>query len=179
MGTRSAEAAELSFDNVRVHKSKLLGEKEGTLGAGVIGTLQGGRILFGGRCVGIAEAVFDMALQHAKDRVQFGQPIGKFQGISFKLARMATEIEAARHLAYWVAWKFDQKMPCMKEASMVKLFASEMVQRAVWDATQILGGGGYMREHPVERFYRDARLMTLTEGTSEVQQIVIAGELGL
>ncbi|MDP2659178.1 MAG: acyl-CoA dehydrogenase family protein [Dehalococcoidia bacterium] len=178
MGTRSAEAAELSFDNVRVPRSKLIGEKEGGFGS-IIGTLQGGRILFGGRCVGITEAVFNMALPYAKQRVQFGKPIGKFQAIAFKLARMATELEVARSMTYRVAWMYDQKIPCMKEASMIKLFASEMAQRATWEAMQILGGTGYMREHPVERFFRDARLMTMTEGTSEVQQIVIASELGL
>ncbi|MDO8691942.1 MAG: acyl-CoA dehydrogenase family protein, partial [Dehalococcoidia bacterium] len=178
MGTRSAEAAELSFDNVRVPRSKLIGEKEGGFGS-IIGTLQGGRILFGGRCVGITEAVFNMALPYAKQRVQFGKPIGKFQAIAFKLARMAMELEVARSMTYRVAWMYDQKMPCMKEASMIKLFASEMAQRATWEAMQILGGTGYMREHPVERFFRDARLMTMTEGTSEVQQIVIASELGL
>ncbi len=178
MGTRSAEAAELSFDNVRVPKSQLLGEKEGGFGS-IVGTLQGGRILFGGRCVGITEAVFNMALDYAKQRVQFGKPIGKFQAIAFKLARMATELEVARSMCYRVAWMYDQKIPCMKEASMTKLFASEMAQRATWEAMQIIGGTGYMREHPVERFFRDARLMTMTEGTSEVQQIVISGELGL
>jgi alkylation response protein AidB-like acyl-CoA dehydrogenase len=178
MGTRSAEAAELSFDNVRVPVSKLIGEREGGFSS-IIGTLHGGRILFGARCVGIAEVCFDMALEHAKTRVQFGRPIGKFQAIAFKLARMATEIEVSRAMTYRVAWMYDQKLPCMKEASMIKLFASEMVQRATWEAMQILGGGGYMREHPVERFFRDARLMTMTEGTSEVQQIVISSQLGL
>jgi len=178
MGTRSSETAELFFDNVRVPKSKLIGEEEGGFDS-IIATLHGGRILFGARCTGIAEAVFNMALDYAKQRVQFGKPIGKFQAIAFKLARMATELEVARAMTYRVGWMYDEKMPCMKEASMIKLFASEMVQRATWEAMQIIGGTGYMREHPVERFFRDARLLTLTEGTSEIQQIIISGELGL
>jgi len=178
MGTRSSETAELFFDNVRVPKEKLIGEQEGGFDS-IIATLHGGRILFGARCVGIAETVFSMALEHAKQRIQFGKPIGKFQAIAFKLARMATELEAARSMTYRVAWMYDQKMPCMKEASMLKLFASEMLQRTTWEAMQILGGTGYMREHPVERFFRDARLLTMTEGTSEIQQIIISGQLGL
>jgi len=178
MGTRSSETAELFFDNVHVPREKLIGEQEGGFDS-IIATLHGGRILFGARCIGIAEAVFNMALEHAKQRVQFGKPIGKFQAIAFKLARMATELEVTRSMTYRVAWMYDQKMPCMKEASMLKLYGSEMIQRATWESMQILGGGGYMREHPVERFFRDARLLTLTEGTSEIQQVIISGQLGL
>ncbi|MDO8690665.1 MAG: acyl-CoA dehydrogenase family protein, partial [Dehalococcoidia bacterium] len=178
MGTRSSETAELFFDNVRVPREKLIGEQEGGFDS-IIATLHGGRILFGARCIGIAEAVFSMALEYAKQRVQFGKPIGKFQAIAFKLARMATELEVTRSMTYRVAWMYDRKMPCMKEASMLKLYGSEMIQRATWEAMQILGGAGYMREHPVERFFRDARLLTLTEGTSEIQQVIISGQLGL
>lgn len=178
LGTHSGEAAELVFKNVRVPKEKLIGEKEEGFRT-IIATLQEGRILFGGRCLGIAEAAFNIALDYAKERVHFEKPLGKSQVTAFKLARMATELEVARAMTYRVAWIYDQKLPCMKEASMIKLFASEMAQRATWEALQILGCAGHVEGHPLERLFRDARLMTITEGTSEIQQLVIASQLGL
>ena len=109
---------------------------------------------------------------------QFGQPIAKFQAIKFKLARMAMEVETARTMMWRAAWLFDQGY-CMREAAMAKLFASEVAQRVTWEAIQIHGGYGYITEFPVERFWRDARLMTITEGTTEIQLTIIARELGL
>ncbi len=128
--------------------------------------------------VGVSQAALEAALKYAREREQFGQPIAKFQAIKFKLARMATEVETARTLMWRAAWLFDQGY-CMREAAMAKLFASEVAQRVTWEAVQIFGGYGYITEFPVERFWRDARLMTITEGTTEIQLTIIARELGL
>ncbi|MBI2849263.1 MAG: acyl-CoA dehydrogenase family protein [Chloroflexi bacterium] len=178
MGTHSADTGELVFDNCRIPSENLIGG-EGAGFDNIIATLHGGRILFGARALGVGQAVFDMALQYARERKQFGRPIGKFQAIQFKLASMATAIEATRSITYRVAWMYDRGLPSMKEASMAKLFGSEMAQRVTWEAMQIFGGAGYMRELPIERFFRDARLLAITEGTSEIQQVIIASELGL
>ena len=140
--------------------------------------LEGGRITHAARSVGIAQAALDAALHYAQQREQFGQPIAKFQAIKFKLARMAMEVETARTMMWRAAWLFDRGN-CMREAAMAKLYASEMVQRVTWEAIQIHGGYGYITEFPVERYWRDARLMTITEGTSEIQLMIIARELGV
>src|SRR5262245_32185919 len=178
LGHHTSETAVLAFENMRVPASALLGEVEGGFSQ-VTATLEGGRITHAARSVGVSQAALDAALPYAKDRRQFGQPIAKFQAIKFKLARMAMEVETARTMVWRAAWLFDRGVPCMREAAMAKLFASEVAQRVTWEALQIHGGYGYITEFPVERFFRDARLMTITEGTSEIQLTLIARELGL
>ncbi len=178
LGHHTSETAVLAFENMRVPVSALLGGTEGGF-AQVTGTLEGGRITHAARSVGVAQAALEAAIQYAGEREQFGQKIGKFQAIKFKLARMAMEVETARTMVWRAAWLFDREVACMKEAAMAKLFASEAAQHVTWEALQIHGGYGYITEFPVERFFRDARLMTITEGTSEIQLILIARELGL
>ena len=176
-GHHTSETAALTFEDMRVPASALLGGTEGGF-AQVTGTLEGGRITHAARSVGVSQAALEAALKYAREREQFGQPIAKFQAIKFKLARMAMEVEAARTMMWRAAWLFDQGR-CMREAAMAKLFASEVAQRVTWEAVQVFGGYGYITEFPVERFWRDARLMTITEGTSEIQLTIIARELGL
>ena len=177
-GHHTSETAALTFEDMQVPASALLGGVEGGF-AQVTGTLEGGRITHAARSVGVSQAALEAALAYAKEREQFGQAIAKFQAIRFKLARMAMEVETARTMLWRAAWLFDQGAPCMREAAMAKLFASEVAQSVTWEAMQIHGGYGYITEFPVERFWRDARLMTITEGTSEVQLILIAREIGL
>ncbi|MFN8543705.1 MAG: acyl-CoA dehydrogenase family protein [Candidatus Binatia bacterium] len=177
LGHHTSETAALAFEDMKVPAHALLGGVEGGFKQ-VTGTLEGGRITHAARSIGIGQAAFDTALQYAREREQFGQKIAKFQAIKFKLARMAMEVETARTMMWRAAWLFDQGA-CMREAAMAKLYASEMAQRVTWEAIQILGGYGYITEFPVERFWRDARLMTITEGTSEIQLTIIARELGL
>jgi len=162
---------------MQVPASALLGGVEGGFKQ-VTGTLEGGRVTHAARSVGVSQAALDAALKYAKEREQFGQPIAKFQAIKFKLARMAMDVETARTMMLRAAWLFEQG-PCMREAAMAKLFASEVAQRVTWEAVQVFGGYGYITEFPVERYWRDARLMTITEGTSEIQLTLIARELGL
>ncbi|KPL19259.1 MAG: acyl-CoA dehydrogenase, partial [Anaerolineae bacterium SM23_84] len=140
-------------------------------------TLDGGRISIGAMAVGLAQAALDQAVQYAKERVQFGQPIARFQAIQWMLADTATEIEAARLLIYRAAAMKDAGVRFTKEAAMAKLFASEAAERAAFKAIQIHGGYGYSREYPVERIYRDQRLCSIGEGTSEIQRLVIARQL--
>lgn len=178
LGLRGSHTAELIFENCRVPKENLLGEA----GNGFIGAmdiLDRGRTAIGAMSVGIARASFEDALDYAKQRQQFGRPIGKFQAIQWMLADMATEIDAARLLVFRAADMEDKKIRFTKEASMAKLFASEMAMRATVKGMQILGGYGYTREYPLERYYRDIKLCTIGEGTSEVQRMVIARQLGL
>ena len=137
------------------------------------------RIALGAGAVGLAGAAFDRGLQYAKERQQFSQPIGKFQGISFKVADMALEIELARLMVYKAAWLLERKEKFVKEAAMAKLFASEMANRVTHEAIQIHGGYGYAKEHPLERYYRDARLFEIFQGTSEILRVIIGGQLGL
>jgi alkylation response protein AidB-like acyl-CoA dehydrogenase len=177
MGLHSSDTRPLYFDNVRIPADHLLGSR----GEGFIQfmqTLDGGRISIGAMAVGIGQAAVDQSLKYAKERVQFGQSIAKFQAIQFKLADMATEIEMARLMVLRAAWLKDQGRPFTKEAAMAKLFASEAATRAANQAIQIHGGYGYMKEYPVERFWRDARLCEIGEGTSEIQRLVIARQLG-
>ena len=178
LGHHSAATAELAFDNCRVPIDNLIGE-EGRGFRYMLEALNGARISHGARSLGTAQAAFEASLDYAKQRIQFGQPIGKFQAISFKLARMAAEIEAARWLLYRVAWLYDQGSECRKEAPMTKLFASEVAIRAAEEAMRIHAGAGYLAESTVERFFRDAILFHTTEGTSEIQELVISRELGL
>lgn len=178
MGLRSSDTRPLYFDQVRIPAENLLG-REGEGFRQFMVTLDGGRISIGAMAVGIAQAALDAALQYAKTRVQFGQTISRFQAIQFKLADMAVEIELARNMVLKAAWLKDQGRPFTRECAMAKLFASEVATRAANQAIQIHGGAGYMEDYPVSRFWRDARLTEIGEGTSEVQRLVIARQLGL
>lgn len=176
LGMRASETTELLFDQVKVHKSQLLGvEGEGFKQAMKI--LDGGRISIAALSLGIAQGAFDAALKYSGERVQFNKPINQFQGISFKLVDMATEIEAARLLIYKAADMKNRGLKMTKEASMAKLYASEIAVKVANEAVQIFGGYGYTKDFPVEKFYRDAKLCTIGEGTSEIQKIVIAKNL--
>jgi alkylation response protein AidB-like acyl-CoA dehydrogenase len=176
-GHHTSETAALVFEDMRVPVAALLGGVEGGFKQ-VTGSLEGGRVAHAARSVGVSQAALEAAVTYAKQRKQFGQAIAKFQAIKFKLARMAMDVDVARTTMLRAAWMFDQG-PCMREAAMAKLFCSEVAQRVTWEAMQIHGGYGYITEFPVERYWRDARLMTITEGTSEIQLIIIARELGL
>ena len=178
LGHHSADTGELVFEDCEVPEENLLGGKEGGFRA-VMDTLIAARITHAIKSVGIAAAAFEYALQYSKEREAFGRPISKFQAISFKLAQMATKIETARLMAYKAAWLYDQGRRCVKEASMAKLYAAEVAQWVASEAIQVLGGYGYAVEYPVERYYRDAKLSSITEGTSEIQHIIIGRELGL
>ena len=178
LGIMGAETGSLTLDDVFVPDSALLGEA----GKGfyyLMEALSMTRVALAAACLGLAQAAFDQALGYAKSRTQFGQPIGKFQGVSFKLADMALEIELARVFIQKVAWMADQKEKIAKEAAMAKLFASEMATRVAHRALQIHGGYGFSKEYPLERFYRDARIFEIFQGTSEINRVVIAGQLGL
>lgn len=175
---RSGEIAELTFEDCAVPEENLIGE-EGRGFPYLMETLMGGRISHAARSLGLARAAYDESLEYAKARVQFGQPIAKFQTNTFKLARMAMELEAARWLVYYAAWLYDQDKPYVKEAAMAKLYASEVAAHITTEALQINGGYGLMEESVVQRYFRDARLGTITEGTSEIQQLVISREIGI
>jgi len=140
-------------------------------------TLTGGRITIGSLALGTAQGAYQRALLYSKEREAFGKQINKFQGISFKLADMATQIQAAKHLVYHAAYKKDNEEDVIREAAMAKLFASEMCMKVTTEAIQILGGYGYIKEYDVERFFRDSKILEIGEGTSEVQRIVISREI--
>ncbi len=173
MGLRGSPAHGMTYDNVRVPLGNLVGV-EGRGLQQTLATLDGGRIIIGAISVGLAQAALEESVKYAHERKAFGQSIGEFQAIQFKLANMATEIELARNLLYKAAWLKDQGRPFNKEAAMAKLYASEMAERVCYDAIQIHGGNGYSRSYEVERMYRDARLMTIGEGTSEILRLVIS-----
>ncbi|GAL87587.1 acyl-CoA dehydrogenase [Sporocytophaga myxococcoides] len=176
LGMRASETTELIFDNVRVHKDQMLGNKgDGFVQA--MKVLDGGRISIAALSLGIAEGAFDAALKYSQERHQFNKPIASFQGISFKLAEMATEIEAANLLTYKAADMKIKGMHMTKEAAMAKYYASEVAVKIANEAVQIFGGYGYTKDFPVEKFYRDAKLCTIGEGTSEIQKIVISKNL--
>jgi alkylation response protein AidB-like acyl-CoA dehydrogenase len=177
MGLHSSDTAPIAIEDCHLPDDALLGE-EGRGLRQFLHVLDGGRITIGAMSVGIARGCYEAALAYAKERQQFGKPIGAFQAVQFKLADMATEIELARFGVYRAAWLKDQGRPYAKEAGMAKLFASELCVRAASQAVQIFGGWGFMRDSPVERFYRDAKLMEIGEGTSEIQRLVIAREIG-
>lgn len=177
MGVRGSDTAEIVLDNVRVPKENLLGDEKAGFKQ-FLTTLDGGRISIGALGVGIAQASLDKALAYAKERTQFGKPISSFQAIQFKLANMAMEVELSRNMVHKAAWLKDQGKPFSKEAAYAKLFATETAMRAADEAIQIHGGYGYMREYEVERYLRDAKLLVIGEGTSEVQRVVIARHLG-
>jgi len=177
MGVRGSDTAEILLDNVRVPKANLIGDPEKGFKQ-FLSTLDGGRISIGALSVGIAQGALDRALTYAKERTQFGKPLSSFQAIQFKLADMAMEAELARTMVLKAAWLKDNQQPFSKEAAYAKLFASETAVRSADEAVQIHGGYGYMREYEVERFLRDAKLLVIGEGTSEIQRIVIARQLG-
>lgn len=177
MGVRGSDTAEVVLDHVRVPKDYLLGDPQKGFKQ-FLYTLDGGRISIAALGVGIAQAALDKALAYAKERTQFGQSISKFQAIQFKLADMAMEVELARQMVYKAAWLKDQNKPFTKEAAFAKLFATETAVRSANQAIQIHGGYGYMREYEVERYLRDAKLLEIGEGTSEIQRLVIARQLG-
>jgi alkylation response protein AidB-like acyl-CoA dehydrogenase len=174
---RSSNTAELYFDDCRIPKGNLLG-KQGEGFHQMLATLDGGRLSIGAMGLGCAQGAFDLALAYSQERQQFGQPICKFQAVAFKLADMAMEIELARNLMYKAGWLRDNKRPFAKEAAMAKLYCSELARRVSNHAVQIHGGYGLMKEYDVERFYRDAKLLEIGEGTSEVQRIVISRQIG-
>lgn len=176
LGMRASETAELIFTDCRVHKSQVMGEVgEGFVQA--LKVLDGGRISIAALGLGIAQGAFDAALRYSKERHQFNQPISAFQGISFKLADMATSIEAARLLVYRAADLKDRGMNVSKESAMAKLFASEVAVKVADEGVQIFGGYGYTKDFPAEKYYRDAKLCTIGEGTSEIQRMVISRAL--
>ena len=176
LGMRASETAELIFDNVRVHKSQMLGnEGEGFIQA--LKVLEGGRISIASLSLGIAKGAYEAALKYSKEREQFGKPIAQHQAIAFKLADMATEIAAAEHLIYEAAYLKNNKLPVNKVSAMAKYYASEVSVRVANEAVQIFGGYGYTKDFPVEKYYRDAKLCTIGEGTSEIQKLVISREI--
>ncbi len=176
LGMRASATSQVVLEGCRVPAENLLGrEGEGYVNA--LKTLDGGRLGIGALGVGIAQGAFEQSVTYAKERTQFGEPIGNFQAIQWKLADMAVKIEAARILVYRAAWLRDQGLPFKKEASMGKLFASEAAMWVATQAVQVHGGYGYIKDYPVERMFRDAKLCEIGEGTSEIQRLVIAREL--
>lgn len=176
LGMRCSDTAGLTFDSVRVPASHLIGnEGEGFIQA--LQILDGGRISIAALSVGLAQGAFEAALKYSTERVQFGKPIAANQAIQFKLAKMSVEIDAARMLTYKAAWMRDQGMDFTVAASQAKLFASEVAVRTAEEAIQIHGGYGYVKEYPVEKYWRDSKLLTIGEGTSEIQKVVISRKL--
>ncbi|GCD80006.1 acyl-CoA dehydrogenase [Schleiferia thermophila] len=173
LGMRASETAELIFDNCRVHHSQMIGEEgEGFIQA--MKVLDGGRISIAALSVGIAKGAYEASVKYAKERVQFGKPIAHFQAIAFKLADMATQIEAAELLTYRAAYLKNNGHKVTKEGAMAKLYASEVSVRIANEAVQIFGGYGFTKDFPVEKYYRDCKLCTIGEGTSEIQRLVIS-----
>ncbi len=176
LGMRASETTEMVFDNCRIPKENLLGnEGEGFKQA--MKVLDGGRISIAALSLGIAKGAYEAAVAYSKERQQFGQPISNFQGIAFKLANMATEIEAAELLVMQAADLKNRHLPVTKQAAMAKYYCSEVAVKVANDAVQIFGGYGYIKDFPVEKYYRDAKLCTIGEGTSEIQKIVIGREV--
>lgn len=177
MGLNASNTTELVLENVKVPQENVLGKRGEGFKQFLI-TLDGGRIGIGAMAVGIAQAAYEKSLNYAKKRKQFGKSLSKFQAIQFKLADMAMKIELARNMVYKAAWLKDQGRPFTKEAAMCKLYASEICMEVTSQAVQIHGGYGYMRDYEVERYMRDAKLLEIGEGTSEVQRMVIARQIG-
>jgi alkylation response protein AidB-like acyl-CoA dehydrogenase len=176
MGQHSSDTAQILFENCRVPATHRLGEEGAGLKIALSG-LEGGRIGIASQSVGMARAAFEAALAYSKERVAFGEPIFNHQAVQFRLADMATQIEAARQLTHHAASLKDAGVPCLKEAAMAKLFASEMAERVCSMAIQTFGGYGYVNDFPVERIYRDVRVCQIYEGTSDVQKILIGRAL--
>ncbi|MBI2198056.1 MAG: acyl-CoA dehydrogenase family protein [Candidatus Rokubacteria bacterium] len=178
MGMRAAQTAELCFDGCVVPREALLGE-EHRGAAAAMQTLTLGRITAAAYALGAGRAALEATLAHVTQRQQFGQPVGKFQGVQWMLADMATALEASRLLTYQAAWLADRGLPHIKEASMAKLFATETATRVAGDALQLHGGYGYVMESPIQRLYRDVKLFEIGEGTSQIHRNIIARQLGL
>lgn len=176
LGMRASDTTQLTFENCKVPAENLIGEEgEGFIQA--LKILEGGRISIAALSVGLAQGCLDAAVKYSKERRQFGKNLSEFQAIRFKISEMAVNIEAARLLTFRSAQMKDHDQPNIKEAAMAKLFASEIAEKAASDAVQIFGGYGFIKDYPVEKFYRDVKLCTIGEGTSEIQRIVIAREL--
>ena len=173
LGIRSSPTTEIIFDNCRIPKENLLG-KEGDGFKIAMMTLDGGRNGIASQAVGIAQGALDAAVEYAKERVQFGKPIAAQQGIGFKLAEMATSVEAARLLTYQAAWLESEGLPYGKESAMSKLFAGDTAMKVTTEAVQVFGGYGYTKDYPVERYMRDAKITQIYEGTQEIQKLVIS-----
>ncbi|HLU86928.1 MAG TPA: acyl-CoA dehydrogenase family protein [Taishania sp.] len=176
LGVRASETAELIFDNVRVPEENVIGE----VGQGFIQAMQvldGGRISIAALSCGVARGAYEASVKYAKEREQFGKPISQFQAIAFKLADMATEVEAAELLTFQAAYLKNNKMPLTRQGAYAKYFASEVAVKCGNEAVQIMGGYGYTKEYPAEKYLRDAKLMTIGEGTSEIQKLVISREI--
>ena len=176
LGMRASETSEMIFENCRIPEGNILGE----IGEGFVQSLKvldGGRISIASLSLGIAKGALDAAVQYSKERHQFNQPIAKFQGVSFKLAEMATKVEAASQLTYNAAKIKQRGEKVSKESAMAKYYASEIAVEVADDAVQVFGGYGYTKDYPVEKFYRDAKLCTIGEGTSEIQKLVISREI--
>jgi alkylation response protein AidB-like acyl-CoA dehydrogenase len=176
LGIRASHTASISLEDVQVPVENCLGA-EGQGFKLAMRTFDSSRTLSAAGAVGLAQAAYEYAYGYAQERQQFGQPIGRFQAIAFMLADMATAIEAARLLVWRAAWLYDQGRPCTKESSMAKAFAADMAVRVTTDAVQILGGYGYMRDYPVEKWLRDAKIMQIYEGTAQIQRLIIARQL--
>src|SRR5699024_5895595 len=176
MGLHGSKTVEITFDRCRVPKSQLLGtEGEGFKIA--MSNLNIGRIGIAAQALGIGEAALEHSIVYAKERHQFGRPISHQQGLSFKLADMATEVEAAKLLTYHAASLVEQNIRCAKEVSMAKMLSSKTAMKTAIEAVQVFGGYGYTEDYPVERFFRDAKVTEIYEGTNEIQHIVIAKQL--
>ena len=176
MGHRASNTVELNFDDLRVPAENLLA-KEGMGFIIAMKTLDQTRAPVGAAGVGVARAALEYAIDYAKTRVQFGKPIALFQNTSFKIAQLATEIDAARCLVWRAAWLLEQHKPCGKESAMAKFFGSDVAMKVTTEALQILGGYGYMRDYPMEKLMRDAKLLQIYEGTNEIQRLIISREI--
>ena len=176
MGWRASDTRQLFFHNMKIPASAMLGEPTDGFRT-FLKTLTSGRISVGALAVGTAQGAYERALQYSTEREAFGRPINNFQSVSFKLADMATDIEASKLLIYHAAWMKDKNKDIVKEAAMAKLFASETAMRVATDAIQIHGGYGYVKEYDVERYFRDAKILEIGEGTSEIQRLIISREI--
>ena len=176
MGHRASNTAEIFFEDVKVPEENILG-KEGIGFIIAMKTLDKTRAPVGAAGVGVAKAALQYAIEYAKTRIQFGKPIALFQHIGFKIAQMAMEINAARHLVWHAAWLLDEEKPCGKESAMAKAYGSDIAMKVTTEALQILGGYGYMKDYPMEKLMRDAKLLQIYEGTNEIQRMIIAREV--
>lgn len=178
MGHYSSEISEVVLDDVGIPHENLIGPERGAFKR-VMQTLNGGRIVVSGGAIGVAEAAFEAAKRYVREREAFGQKIGQFQAVQHKLADVALDIQAAKHMTYWAAWLYDQDRNPSWEVSMAKLYATEMVLRVTDTALRLFGGYGYIKEFPIERYYRDARYFNIVEGVSDIHRNVIARSLEL
>ncbi len=176
MGHRASNTVELTFEDVKIPEANLLG-KEGIGFIIAMRTLDKTRAPVGAAGVGVARAALEYAIEYSKNRKQFGKPIALFQNTSFKIAQMAMEINAARHLVWHAAWLMDEGKPCGKESAMAKAYGSDVAMRVTTECVQILGGYGYMKDYPMEKLMRDAKLLQIYEGTNEIQRLVISREI--